>query len=257
MRPRRICVPRMKCLARLTNWDKTGEAIGDSKMRASIVKLCANTPSNGLLCQECLSRPRDGKYQSRMLHGLLTEPIPAASHIYGGAWYWERVAKHGDPPTAWIEMAEEAQKAGEDRCAGLTGQNPVMVQRPNEKEMQRIGMAKKVKDSKAAVNRLRKSASAPILTDDSASASSSSSASSIGCTIKGTLLTTFAPITTMYVESAKPVTMMPTDSYTMRKEVWDDTEVWITQNGLVFDTDVRGEADVCIGRYADGIFTPH
>lgn len=234
----------MKCLARLTNWDKTGEAIGDSKMRASIVKLCINTPISGLLCQECLGRPTDGKYQSRMLHGLLTEPIPDASHIYGGAWYWERVAKHGDSPTTWIEMAEGAQKAGEDRCREA-GQAAAKVQRPSEKEMQRLVMVKKAKDSKAAVNRLRKSASAPTLPPVG------------GTEIKGTLLSTFAPITTMYVESAKPIQKMATDSVTMRKEVWEDTEVWVTQNGMVFDTDVRGEADVFIGRYANGIFTPN
>ena len=237
----------MACLARLTSWERTGEAIGKSKMRASVVKLCKNIPSEGVLCQECSARPRDGKYQSRMLHGLLSEPIPAASHIYGGEWYWERVAAYGPPPTAWIEMAEEAQRAGEERCAGAGTASAAgvpsaaKVQRLDEKDMQRLVMAKKEKDSKAAIHRLRKSASAPVVTS---------------IPTKGTLLTTFAPITKMYVESAKPVAKMPTDSCGMWKELWEDTNVWITKNGMVFDVDVRGEPDELIGRYSNGIFTP-
>ena len=99
-----------KCLARLTRWEKTNEAIGTSNARASIAYICKNSVKEGVICEGCQERPIEGKYQTRMFHGLVTEPIANPSHIYGSKWYWEKVAKSGDPVKEWLHLAKESQE---------------------------------------------------------------------------------------------------------------------------------------------------
>lgn len=220
------------CLARLTNWEKTGENIGTGKQKASIVRLCKNVCLDGeALCQECSRRPRDGKYQSKMVHGLLTEPIPKNSHIYGSEWYWQKVAKHGESPAAWLQIAMEAQAAGEARAAASG--SAWQVQRPGERDMKVLLMAKKEKDSKAATNRLRVAAA---------------TAQGVG----QTLLKTFAPIKVVYQESAKPIEKVQTDTCKIKRIMLEGEDVWVAENGFVFGVDSTGVADQFLGIYKDG-----
>lgn len=210
----------MKCLARLTSWETTNSPIGESNKRSSSIKLCKNTPQKGILCEECSNRPTSGKYQTRMLHGLLTEPPPSDSHVYGSTWYWQRVSKYGDPiDTSWISSAKEAQRLGEERCA-LAGCSGWKIKRPDTIELE------KMKHKKVSYT-LKES--------------------------KGTLLESFAPVKVMYEESDKVPEKLPTDTVRITKKCVGDIYMWITESGMVFDCDSLGEPGEYMGRMVDGI----
>jgi hypothetical protein len=220
----------MLCLARLTSWEKTNSPIGDSNKRASYIKLCKNTPEKGqVLCQDCLLRPEGGKYQTRMIHGTLMEPPCADSHIYGSQWYWERVAKHGDPQdTEWLQAAQEAQAAGEERCK-KAGYSPWQVQRPNAwrlEEMKKKAAAKAKEAAEVRLSQVKEK--------------------------KGTLLEKFAPIKVVYEESDKAPEKLPTDTCKIWRDTVGEMNVWITENGLVFDEDTTGHPGELIGRCVKG-----
>jgi hypothetical protein len=210
------------CIARLTSWEKTNSPIGESNKRASIIKFCKNTPENGLrLCQECCSRPAGGKYQTRMIHGLLTDAPCEDSHVYGSSWYWQRVAKYGEPTDeAWLNAAQEAQAIGEQICLRL-GFRPWKVQRPDARNLE--DMRQKVRKPVATVTEK-----------------------------KGTLLEKFAPIKVLYEESPTPPEKMETDSCKIWKDKLGDIEVWITEFGLVFDTDTTGGVGELMGYMKSG-----
>ena len=219
----------MACIARLTSWEKTNSPIGDSNKRASIIKLCRNIPEKGAcLCQECSERPVSGKYQTRMIHGVLTDPPCEDSHLYGSTWYWERVAKYGEPAdAAWLVAAQEAQVAGEELCSRL-GLRAWKVQRPGARYLEDMRQKKKEKDIAAAAAR------------------------KVAVEKKGTLLEKFAPIKVMYKESADPPEKLETDSCKIWKDKLGDIEVWITEFGLVFDTDTTGGAGELMGYMRGG-----
>ena len=127
---------KRRCLARLTNWDKTAERLAPC-MTACRVVLCKNTrEGDSPICEHCKSRPVDGKYQTRMIHGLLTEPIPDISRLYGGPWYWMQVEKHGEPTNKeWLAAAMASQAAAEE-AVDAAGAKPWKVQRMGVKEME-------------------------------------------------------------------------------------------------------------------------
>lgn len=100
-----------RCHARLTEW-KTRSAIGTGNRCALMVSFCKN-PTDSTLCKACANRPRDHSKHKMRIHGLLTEPIPDDSHIYGGAWYRKQVETYGEPPEEWIRSAKEQQAAAE------------------------------------------------------------------------------------------------------------------------------------------------
>jgi hypothetical protein len=221
----------MPCLARLTSWETTNAPIGDSNKRASIVKLCKNTPQKGqILCDECLQRPEGGKYQTRMIHGTLMEPPCADSHLYGSMWYWERVAKHGDPAPEWLERAAAAQEAAEELCK-KEGYTAWRVQRPSAWSLEEMKKKASAKAKEAAAVRLSQ------VTEK-----------------KGTLLEKFAPIKVIYEESEKAPEKLPTDTCNIWRDTVGEMAVWITESGLVFDEDTTGQPGELIGRRVRGEF---
>lgn len=229
--PRRIMA---KCLARLTKWNKTTSCLAKC-MTAARVVLCKNVPKDpeSSLCDECLARPLDGKYQDRILHGLLTEPIPEISRIYGGPWYWDQIAKHfpdGEPDDKqWLAAALEAQRVAEEFC----GPGAWKVQRPNARVIQmRRASAKKVNSKVTKIVSITKEKEKVV----------------------GTVLANFSPIKVIYEESITEPVKLPTDTMKIRKENYGDIEVWITEDGMVFDCDTTGEAAELIARYVDGDF---
>lgn len=213
-----------KCLARLTNWDKTSCRLAPC-MTASRVMVCKNVPMNASpLCQKCMERPLDGKYQSRMMHGLLTEPIPEGSKLYGGPWYWLQVDKHGDPKEKeWLSSAIESQRVAEEWC----GAGAWKVQRMSAKDVQMASEEKARRRGKAKAN--------------------------ANANAKKHLQTHTIATRLVYKESIDAPVMMQTDSYTLRKEVYGDMEVFISQNGMVFESD-DGEPGELIARYVKGEF---
>ena len=216
-----------KCLARLTKWNKTSCRLAPC-MTASRVVLCDGIPKEGVLCERCLKRPTDGRYQDTIIHGLLTEPITETSRIYGGPWYWSQVEKHGEPSNKeWLAAAIESQRVAEEFC----GPGAWRVQRPSDKEMEmrkRMALTKK-----KTIN--------PIVKEK----------------VTGTVLAAFSPIKVLYEESVEDPVKMQTDTMLIHKEKFGDDqnlEVWITANGLVFDCDTTGEPGELIGKYVNKEF---
>lgn len=202
------------CLARLTCWEKTKGVIGESNRTASHVLLCKGKPISGQLCETCKKRPLDGKYQSKMLHGLLTEPIPDASHIYGGRWYWAQVdgKKGGDPPDAWLIAAQEAQAAAEALCGPMAWK----VQRPGALDLKEM-----VRKKNADVSKQR--------------------AQTAASATKGTLLTSFPVIESYYQETPEaPLAGRGFDA-SMWKEMRNGVEVWVWENGMIFTVGPTGK----------------
>ena len=178
----------MFCKARLTK-GASRIRIGTSKRYALKVYICSNL-TDGDLCTECLKRKRTAQKQNSRLHGLLTEPIPADSHIYGGSWYQEQVERFGEPPSDCINSAKEHQRIAEGWVEGSVGIEPGS----------RIGEMP-LKQTKL-------------------------------CPTK---------ICIVYKESDKPVLKLPTDTYVIKKEMYNGIPVWILPNGKRFDMDEHGE----------------
>jgi hypothetical protein len=230
-----------KCLARLTSWETTNSPIGTSTMRTSIVKLCKNIPRNGqLLCDDCSERPTDGKYQTKIRHGLLTEEPCAASHIYGSSWYWGRVAKYGDPSDEhWIETAKRCQQAAEAFCLSA-GHQPWRVQRPSESGLEEMRTKKAKEDKVVAAKRVEQK-----LEKEKEKQ-------------KQQNLTKFiVPIKVIYEESAKQPERLPTDTCEIWEEVVNDVAIWVAENGMVFEKcETTGEPGEFLGRRVNGEFIP-
>jgi len=233
---------KRRCLARLTNWDKTAERLAPC-MTASRVILCKNTPEgDSLICEYCKARPVDGKYQTRMIHGLLTEPIPEASRLYGGPWYWMQVDKHGEPGNKeWLAAAMASQAAAE-QAVDAAGAKPWKVQRPSVKEMEMRRRKAEGAKAKACAGRAAAEEAKSVVAGAQAKKA-------------GTLLNIFYKVEKKYEEAATDPVMLETDSYHIRKQKIGDIEVWISENGMVFDCeDGTGKIGEWIGRYVNEEF---
>lgn len=66
-------------------------------------------PGRDDVCARCSRRTIEDTLQERLAfdHGLIDEPIPDWSHIYGGAWYEARVEAYGAPDEDTVAWAEE------------------------------------------------------------------------------------------------------------------------------------------------------
>ena len=211
-----------KCLGRLTNWDKTSFRI-DSCFTVSQVYKCGRK-ANGDLCEKCLERPRDGKYQTRILHGLVTEPIPLVSNVYGSPVFWQKMKKFEETgkvlsleARAWIEAAEAAQ-AETEKDGGWK------VQRPSDKEVERE--MRKMVASKAKAKQKTAEKSKPTQS----------------------IKEIFKPVEVRFKEVDKPPVKLETDSIDVCKMVIGEMSVFIVDE-LVFDTDSKGEIGDHIGYY--------
>ena len=237
------------CLARLTNWDKTSFRI-DSCFTVSHIVLCKRKVSVSgvsgvsgvssvssvsgvpgvpgvsgvppVLCDECLKRPTEGKYHSRIIHGLLTEPIPITSSIYGGPIYWAKMKKFkdagkllSDEAKAWIAKAAAAQDAAE----AIGGWK---VQRLSDKSIEMVkARAAAVKSQAAAVK-------------------AKAAAAKAGLAQKELPKSIFTPVEVRFRETEKLPVRLETDSMMIRQEVIDGVSVWVAENGMRFE-DVKGE----------------
>lgn len=243
---------KRRCLARLTNWEKTAERLAPC-MTASRIVLCKNTPEgDSPICEYCKGRPVDGKYQTRMIHGLLTEPIPEGSRLYGSPWYWMQVDKHGEPTNKeWLAAAMASQAAAEEAvdAAGVKGWTAWKVQRMGVKEMEM--RKRKAEGAKAKAFAARAGAAAGA---GAAAAAKSAPAVAKKAGKSGTLLNIFYKVDKKYEEAAPDPVMMETDAYCIRKQKVGDIEVWISENGMVFDCEDGGKIGEWIGRYVNEEF---
>ena len=221
----------LRCLARLTQWEKTKGNHGESNTTSCHVKLCKVAPVSGNLCEGCKRRTSAGKTQSSMIHGLLTEEIPEYSHIYGSAWYWEKTRKFGEPSADWVVAAEEAQAAAEAWCADA-GLAAWRVQRPSDSDVEEMvrkksaAVQKKKADGRVATT-LRDGRTATTLREEPAA-------------VKGTLLASFPVIDKQFAETAEEPLAARAFEASMWKEVRDGVEVWVFENGAVFSVGATG-----------------
>ena len=247
---------KRRCLARLTNWEKTAERLAPC-MTACRIILCKNTrEGDSPLCEHCKSRPVDGKYQTRMIHGLLTEPIPDISRLYGGPWYWMQVDKHGEPGNKeWLAAAMASQEAAEQAvdAAGVKGWTAWKVQRMGVKEMEMRKRKAEGAKAKAFAGRAG-AASGAGAGAAGAAATKAAPAPAKKAGKSGTLLNIFYKVDKKYEEAAPDPVMMETDSYRIRKQKVGDIEVWISENGMVFDCEDGGKIGEWIGRYVNDEF---
>ena len=222
-----------KCLGRLTNWDKTNFRIA-SCFTVSLPYQCGRK-TDGELCEKCLERPREGKYQTRMLHGLITEPIPAVSALYGSPMFWQKMKKLEESGTPLSAEAKEWIQTAEATLASQAEAGGWKVQRPSDKEVEKE--MKKALASKAKAKAKEKLIPKPTQT----------------LTQTQNLKEIFKPVELRFKEVDKPVVKMETDSIDLCKMVIGDITVLIVDD-LVFDVDTKGEPGDHIGYYRDGEF---
>jgi hypothetical protein len=103
---------KKKCIARVTT-DTVSEYFADGRHKFYMEFRC-NYPcfENRDVCIKCLQKKASCSIQSSRLfeHGMIYEPIPDQSHIFGGKWYQEHCKKWGAPPSEIIEFAIEHQQ---------------------------------------------------------------------------------------------------------------------------------------------------
>ena len=183
-----------------------------------------------VLCKMCAKKSLTHVRHEPRLHGLLTEPIPDDSHIFGGAWYLRMVERFGPPPMEWVIAAEVNQKIAEGWVDGAWKYEGKAQSNDSgtEQVMEKAEKVHKVPKKGTA----RAPAAAPAKKPS-------------------TPLTTVAPIEIMYREAAKPIRTFETDSYTIRKGVFRDIPVWILPNGKMYDMDPAGNPKTLLEeRYA-------
>ena len=216
-------------MARRTHWVNTRFRI-DNGFTASQIVLCKGETS-GTLCQRCANRRRDNtRDQSAMLHGLLTEPIPENSFIYGGPVFWAKMKKFEDAgkvlsaeARAWIAAASAAQDAAE----AIGG---CKVQRVLVNDTQKMTKAQaRAKDAREKAKESKDSKEGKESKDSKEAKLSTLS-----------LKTVFAPVEVRFIESENPPVKMETDSMDIHLEVIDGKNVWVAENGMRFE-DVKGE----------------
>ena len=256
----KVTMEKRRCLARLTSWGKTSERLAKC-MTASRIVLCKNTPEgDSPICEYCKGRPVDGKYQTRMIHGLLTEPISEASRLYGSPWYWMQVDKHGEPTNKeWLAAAMASQAAAEEVVVAA-GAKPWKVQRMGVKEIEmRKRKAEGAKAKAFAARGAGAAGAAGTAAEAKGAGAAGTAAEAKGAAPAvakkpGTLLNIFYKVEKKYEEAAPDPVMMETDAYRIRKQKVGDIEVWISENGMVFDCEDGGKIGEWIGRYVDDEF---
>lgn len=135
----------MQCISRYTD-DTYAQQFGDGRHKFYLEFRCNRPCLKGIeTCTKCSEKSSTALQSSRKFdHGAVNEPIPDASHIYGGKWYHEGVRKWGAPPSEIIEFAIQYQK---DAREGFTVEQPSY---DNKKEPTQVSIPKKRKPKVAA-----------------------------------------------------------------------------------------------------------
>lgn len=199
---------------------------------------------DGSLCKTCAKKSLTHVRHEPRLHGLLTEPIPDDSHIFGGAWYLRMVERFGPPPMEWVIAAEVNQKIAEGWVDGAWKYEGKAQSNDSTTEQDMQGMESE-KGKKVPKKGPKKGTG-----QATATAAATAPAPAPKQTVS-TPLTTLAPVEIMYREAAKPIRTFATDSYTITKGVFQDIPVWILPNGKMYDMDPAGNPKTLLSeRYA-------
>jgi hypothetical protein len=176
-----------------------------------------------------------------------------------------QVDKHGEPGNKeWLAAAMASQETAEQAvaAAGVKGLTAWKVQRMGVKEMEM--RKRKAEGAKAKAFAARAgTASGAGAGAAAAKAASVPGAGAAAVATKpapavakkaGTLLNIFYKVDKKYEEAAPDPVMMETDSYRIRKQKVGEIEVWISENGMVFDCEDGGKIGEWIGRYVNEEF---
>ena len=114
-----------QCKARQAKYPEK-KHFGDNYHYFYVERRCGGEAADGQeVCRKCTGRTQECKVQERLQfdHGLIDEPIPEWSQIYGGPWYLKMVKIYGDPTAEvlkWAELYKQvAQLDGAEHKAGL------------------------------------------------------------------------------------------------------------------------------------------
>ena len=102
----------MFCISRIVD-DTLAQKFGNGRNKFYVEQRCFNPCVAGsYVCIRCTSKSTTGVLQTsrKFNHGKVNEPIPDASHIFGGKWYNEGVNKYGQPDADSIQFAFDYQK---------------------------------------------------------------------------------------------------------------------------------------------------
>jgi hypothetical protein len=78
-----------------------------------------------LICLKCCERKnKKPKYEQDKWHGLIMEPIPDDSHIYGGSWFESKVLLWGEGSEEDMARAKKSQAEARE---GLNSSEPVTL----------------------------------------------------------------------------------------------------------------------------------
>jgi hypothetical protein len=108
----RYAIDIMSCLSRITD-ETHAQYFGNGHNKFYIEFRC-NLPCirGSSFCLKCAGKSDTCKIQSsrKFQHGNINEPIPDASHIFGGSWYHKASQKYGTPSEDVILFALKHQQ---------------------------------------------------------------------------------------------------------------------------------------------------
>jgi outer membrane biosynthesis protein TonB len=195
-----------------------------------------------------------------MLHGLLTEPIPENSFIYGGPVFWAKMKKFEDAgkvlsedARAWLAMASAAQDAAEaiggckvQRVLVNDTQRMVKVkekekvkEKVKEKEKEKVKEKEKEKDKEKDKEKEKVTVKGKVMKEKTNVSKDEKEKVKVSENTLS-LKSVFAPVEVRFTESEKAPVKIETDSINIRLEVIDGKNVWVAENGMMFE-DVKGE----------------
>lgn len=174
--------------------------------------------TDGLLCQDCSQRTPTHIRHQRRIHGLLTEPIPDDSHIYGSPWYIQQVQRYGEPPDDWVASAKAQQEIAEQWV-----EDAWKIRGPMPQAMPTAVPTTQVKPEESTVNMKKpKGRKNPP-------------------SFEPHIFQEKPKPTILFMESDKPIMKVPTDVWIIEKGIYKGIPVWILPNGKRFDMDEHGE----------------
>ena len=117
--------PALTCSSRIAR----GKVLfGNNKNYFYVEGVCGRpvATSGYIMCEACSHKSRACRImESRQFdHGLITEPIPYHSHIYGGKWYEEAVKKFGEPAPDMLKLASAACEHIKDMAGNIIMKRP-------------------------------------------------------------------------------------------------------------------------------------
>jgi hypothetical protein len=151
----------------------------------------------------------------------VTEPIPPDSQIFGSAWYTAMLAKHGPTKdTKWLAEVMKLQTTIQEEYHGHIDM-PIIPQ-PLVNQPVKIRKPRKVKRVES---------------------------------VPTSIITYITPPKRKYLEAEGPVSMLPTDEYSLSIQTINGEEVYACENGMVFRI-IQKEPGPLLGWCKNGSFRP-